>query len=345
MTDTDSSACSTLPPALAVAASRATPREERNLFVRKPRLVLLLLAAAVAVALATVAAAPPRLSQALSAQRDLIDAEPGNAEALNDYGNLLVMAGDNLGAEDAYRQALTRDPSMVSARYNLALLHQQRGELDAAARELQKIVDDVPDHAWAWYQIGAVRELEGRRRPAVAAYARAFELDPLLSFHDVNPQVIDSKLTGRALLRASARRSSAAEAPRSYAQPARVAGLLLPPPPDLEEDLGEDSRRAAARASGAAVTPEPGETAGRRAEVKVLTLDDLESGSRVGEATPPAGAGPVRGAPGWRQLQVGGSYRPGTGASDDAPPPDALGEGPGFGTPTTGRVRLRRDDG
>jgi tetratricopeptide (TPR) repeat protein len=311
--------------------------------VRHFRLPLVLTASCLALALASFAASPPRLQQALSAQRDLIVAEPHNAEALNDFGNLLVLAGQTEAAKEAYRRALEVEPSMITARYNLALLHQERGELSAAYQELNRILAQVPDHAWAWYQVGVVQELRGRQRPAVSAYLRAFQLDPQLTFPDVNPQIIDSKLTGKALLRLDAGRSSAVEAPRGYAQPARVAELLLPPLPEPDENDQEEVRRAGASVGSPASSQEPAEEAERRPEVRVLTLDDLETGSRVGEATPAVPA-PDRGATRRARPQIGGAYRPGADSGDDAPPPGVR-EGTGWGTPTTGRVTVRREDG
>jgi hypothetical protein len=288
---------------------------------------------------AVLASVPPRILQALEGQAAVVRAEPGNAGAHNDYANLLALAGELGAAERAYVRALELDPAMVSARYNLAILYLQRGDLKAAATGFQQVLDLAPENAWAWYQLGAVRERQGRTRAAVSAYAHAFRLDPLLSFDDVNPQVIDSKLTTRALLRLSSRHDGAEEAPLRYEQPAHVAGLLLPPRPN--DEPAEPPAGAAAPAP--ALRPQAGEVAtaeGRAPEVKVLTLEDLQPGSRVGEATPPAGGGLTGGTAGPRgrvRPQTGGTYRP----------PATRGQEPGggIGTPSTGRVQIKRDDG
>src|SRR6185503_7872371 len=79
--------------------------------------------------------------------------------------------------------------------------------------------------------VGSLNEARGAEKAAVDAYARAFALDPRLSFGDVNPQVIDSKLTTESLLRAQKERPAGADAPRAYEDPRHSATLLLPQPP------------------------------------------------------------------------------------------------------------------
>jgi hypothetical protein len=238
--------------------------------------LLLALPFAGLVTLAAAAVPPPNLERALAAQRALAQRQP-TAEVWNDLGNLLQLAGKDDEAREAYENALARDAQLVSARYNLGLLQRQAGNDGQAADHFRAVVELEPTHAWAWFQLGALHEARGAEKSAVDAYARAYALDARLSFGDVNPQVIDSKLTTEALLRAQKERPAAAEAALAYEDPRHIAKLLLPQVPP---------------AAAGAPTPTPGEpavaaapaagTPALSADQRVLTPEDLRSGSRVG---------------------------------------------------------------
>jgi hypothetical protein len=251
---------------------------------------------AAAIALACLAAGsalpPPNLERALATQRALAAQEP-TAEHFNDLGNLLLLAGREQEAEDAYGRALELDEQMVSAHYNLALLLQQRGRSRSALRHLREVVAVDPEHARAWFQIGALHEAAGAEGPAVRAYARAYLLEPGLSFADENPQVLDSKLTTRALLVANQALPDAGDAPLDYAEPRRIAGLLLPAPPPATAPTppgGDTTVAVPSPPSQLPASPAPEIQASGR----VLSAQDLDPGSSVGEVS--GGAAGSRGS-------------------------------------------------
>jgi tetratricopeptide (TPR) repeat protein len=264
------------------------------------RKLIALAALAVAVSIAAGAALPPaNLERTLAAQEALIAREP-TAERYNDLGNLLQLAGRDDEARVAYEEALTLDEELVSAHYNLGLLLHGQGEKRAAMRQFEHTVELEPDHARAWFQIGFLHETAGAEGSAVRAYGRAYLLDPRLSFSDENPQVLDSKLTTKALLVAQRELSPAGHAPRAYEEPRRIAGLLLPsPPPDQAPgaDSAADPEVAATApprdpSLGLPIVPivpygdDPAaaSAAAGRSE-RVLRAQDLDPNSRVGEVT------------------------------------------------------------
>jgi tetratricopeptide (TPR) repeat protein len=173
---------------------------------------------------------PPNLDRALAAQRVLVQKQP-TAEHWNDLGNLLQLGGHDDEARDAYEKALQLDPKLATAHYNLALLLLQSGSSRQALDHLRKVTELDEKNAWAWFQIGALYEARGDRGPAIRAYARAFALDPKLSFTDVNPQIVDSKLVTESLLMAERERSTSSGAARQYEEPRRITKLLLPQMP------------------------------------------------------------------------------------------------------------------
>lgn len=260
------------------------------------------LAAALTLGLAVLAATPPaNLPQALEAQRRLVADRPNDAAAQNDLGNLLLLAGDQAGAEEAYRQAVEMAPDHAPYRYNLALLLQETGRPGRALAELRRVAKLAPTNAWAAYQVGALLEAQGRRRAAVEWYGRAFRLNPDLAFPDVNPHVIDSELTAEAMLRGYRSATVDHDPPRIYAEPGRISSLLLPPPSAVEaapgDPVGGRQPARSAGGTGQARTLPGGATASGGAaagtpQPRVLREEDLPTG--------PANQAAPQGAPGYR---------------------------------------------
>lgn len=262
-------------------------------------------------ALTALGATPPNLMQAVEAQRALAQERPFDSAVLNDLGNLLTLSGELGEAEAAYRRAIEAEPDKATAHFNLALLLHRIGDRAGALAELDRVVEILPDNAWAHYQRGVLLQAAGRRQQAVEAYARALSLDPGLGFSEVNPHVIENSLLTEAMLVAHRGSAYEPQAPYAYADPGRIAGLLVPRPAakaPMEMEEEDAPGVEAAQVEPAAEGRPPG--AGRRGKAgdqepgggsqlvprKVITEEDLEPGSVVGQATPPqAGAGYSRG--------------------------------------------------
>jgi len=259
-------------------------------------------------------AAAPNLERALESQQQLVAAEPRNATAHNDLGNLLLLTGDQQGAEDAYREALEHEPKNVSAHFNLAVLLQQTGRIEEARKQFQQLIEIVPRHGWAHYQLGMLAAERGNRSKALEHYARAFAYDTSLTFAKTNPHIIDNPLATEALLLSSRYRQSAAtQVPRQYADPERIAEWLLEEEPGMEEEAeaeAEAEEEAAVEeepparkrrnqrkgaeagqgdgepvAAGEEMMEEEEVAAAGEGEERVLTNQDLEEGGSLNQAT------------------------------------------------------------
>ena len=252
------------------------------------------LAAAAVGALAVLAATPPaNLPEALAVQRQLVAERPGDAAAHNDLGNLLLLAGDPAGAEEAYRRAVELSSEVAAYHYNLGLLLQQRGALRPARAAYLEVLRLEPGNAWAHFHLGTIAEARGQERRAIERYGEALRLDPHLAFPDVNPAVIESALLTEAMLHGYREGAAAApRAPRVYADPARITALLLPTPEPgaaTEPEAGDAEAEAPREletgpggtrgAGGASLVPR-----------RVLTEDDLGEGT-VNQAAPGVGGG------------------------------------------------------
>lgn len=181
-------------------------------------------------ALATAAVIPDsQLQRVLRKQQRLIANSPRDAALWNDLGNLLMLGDRTAAAEEAYLRGLEIDPELTTARYNLALLYQQTHRLSRSKRELNRILKDHPDHAWARYYLGVAHTETGQRKAAIRQFALAIRLEPDLTDPSYNPHVIDNDLLADAALRAYADTKGAELAPRLYENRERVVRSMVRP--------------------------------------------------------------------------------------------------------------------
>lgn len=225
----------------------------------------------------------PNLTKAVQAQKGIVAENPGDSKAYNDLGNLLTLANDREGAEQAYRYSLDLAPESVSTRFNLALLLQQTSRQKEAKEELDRLLEIEPNHGWAHYQLGVIAEADGKRSTAVESYARAFAIDPTLSFASTNPQIIDNRMATEALLLSdnfthSTSAKTESRVPRLYDDPDRIADLMLQVL-DAEDLSGDPSSESAPAADENGSGAETGGTrGGRSATGKPGRLQDGGSG-------------------------------------------------------------------
>jgi len=249
-------------------------------------------------AIAAIAAAPPNVTKAIEEQRRLTTQKPDDPAAWNDLGNLYMLAGRSMEAEEAYTKSVELDPEKVSALFNLGLLNQQRGQLREAYGFYRRVVKLEPRHAWAHYQLGTLWETWRLDERAIQAYATAFAIDPQLTFPDVNPHVVENNLMTESLLRAYRSDYAAPQAPAMYDNPSRIAALLVPPVPvpgQQTDQTAADQKQPETQAQQQAQAP------------TVVRPGTLDPNSAAGQATPPSGVrtpGGVRGGVGMGQTGV-----------------------------------------
>lgn len=262
---------------------------------------------------------PPSVLRALEAQQALVQENP-TADALNDLGNLLTLAGRDSEAETAYRRALERAPGLVAAQYNLGLLLQQRGD-DGAAEAFRGVLAIEPNNAWAHYQLGVDLEIRGDRKAAIDHYARAFASDASLTFPANNPQLIESRLVTQAMIRAQRyAKVPGAQAPRRYGEANRIVELMMEPvaeeatTDDDSDEMIEDEEPVARTGGRTGTPPRFEEDDSTQAAPRVLSADDLEDSS-VGQVG--GGGGSVRGTGRRTPRDVIERYRRSSGSSVD----------------------------
>ena len=131
----------------------------------------------------------------LAALDPVEDAEPAadSADEWFDRGVELEV-DDPAAAEDAYRQALEIDPTMVDARLNLGRLLHEAGRTVEAEGHYRSALETRPDDPTALFNLGVALQDLGRPAEAAEVYEKALEIDPALADAHYNLAVVYEEL-------------------------------------------------------------------------------------------------------------------------------------------------------
>lgn len=104
--------------------------------------------------------------------------QPTNAPLLALLARAQNAAGNQAGAEQALRRAVSVDPRFTAAYSMLAQLYTRQGRLDAALTEFQGIVSRDSSATGARTMVGMLLEAQGKRDDAVKAYEATLSANP-----------------------------------------------------------------------------------------------------------------------------------------------------------------------
>ena len=138
-----------------------------------------------------------RINETLDALRQ----NPNSAALHNELGQLLVQKQFPNDAEREFERAIDADRTFYPAWYNLGLVRAGRGDDLGARRAYRNAIVHKPGHAQALFQLGLIEEERQNNERAIELYAKAYRINPSLLSVSVNPRIVDSKLTHRALLK------------------------------------------------------------------------------------------------------------------------------------------------
>lgn len=131
---------------------------------------------------------------------DALRADETNPQLHNELGALLVQKGFPNDAEREFERAVDLDKTYYPAWYNLGMVRAARGDEGGSRRAFSRTVKYKPGHAMALFQLGLIEEKLKHTDRAIALYAKALAINPLLIEPDVNPRVLDTTLVHRALM-------------------------------------------------------------------------------------------------------------------------------------------------
>ncbi|HEY8184716.1 MAG TPA: tetratricopeptide repeat protein [Pyrinomonadaceae bacterium] len=91
-------------------------------------------------------------------------------------------------ARESFKQnleAATLNPADASAHYNLGLIHQQRGEIEAARERFERAIQIDGDELDAHYQLGRIALMQKRFADAIKSFEQVVSRDPAHSQHEI----------------------------------------------------------------------------------------------------------------------------------------------------------------
>ena len=108
----------------------------------------------------------------------LFSACESRVEKLRDEAEARYSAGDYEAAAEAYRQLLATDSTQTEARFYLSACLQVTGQYEAAIRELDRVLREVPDAYKAALNRGHAHYALGDFQAARRDYELVLELEP-----------------------------------------------------------------------------------------------------------------------------------------------------------------------
>ena len=124
--------------------------------------------------------------------RQVLAAEPANANALNYLGYMLAVRGEQLDeAIRLVRRALDTDPDNGAYLDSLGWAHFRKGDLDEAEKYLAAAAAKMPENSEVQDHLGDLLARRGRFSDAIAAWTRALKGDG----QDVEREAIEKKIS------------------------------------------------------------------------------------------------------------------------------------------------------
>ena len=118
------------------------------------------------------------LDRAAAAYRRILEAAPGNADALHYLGVLSHQKGDSDRAVELIEKALEHSPNYRDAVKNLGNVHKESGRHGRAERCYRKAIELDADDGDAWNNLCIVLKLQGHYEDAIAAGQMSVSVSP-----------------------------------------------------------------------------------------------------------------------------------------------------------------------
>lgn len=119
-----------------------------------------------------------QVRQAEGLYRQIVHADPGNADAFFHLATVCIELGQREEAIRCLRRALALQPQQPTAHNQLGILLAQQGDLQEAAAHFEQALRLNPNYADAWNNLGNTRFGRGSYREAEETYQQALRCDP-----------------------------------------------------------------------------------------------------------------------------------------------------------------------
>ena len=119
-----------------------------------------------------------QLPQAEALYRQILQQQPGHADALHLLGVIAYQTGRHDVAVDLIRRAVAINPNLPEAYSNLGVALQAQGQLDGAVAAFRQAVALNPNYPGAYGNLGHALHSQGQLDAAIAACRQAIALTP-----------------------------------------------------------------------------------------------------------------------------------------------------------------------
>jgi len=119
-----------------------------------------------------------QFSEADAAYRQILDADPGHADANHLLGVLALQTGNHEAAVQLIERAIAANPAVAAFHANLGVALKERGRFEDAAASQRKAIGLQPDFADAHFNLGNALVDLNRLEEAAAAYRAAIRIKP-----------------------------------------------------------------------------------------------------------------------------------------------------------------------
>ena len=134
-------------------------------------------------------------------QEKRVDAHPDDANLRNDFGNLLAERRFPAQAAEQYEIALKLDAKNFISAYNLGLVRETEGKFSEAISAYKRSIKRKPGFPQSRFRLGRLYEHANEPEQAVHEYAEAMWIDPAMRDPKRNPLIVDCELVYLASLK------------------------------------------------------------------------------------------------------------------------------------------------
>jgi tetratricopeptide (TPR) repeat protein len=165
---------------------------------------------------------------------------PGDARALNNFGQSLARAGKPREAIAEYRKSIVAKPNYPEAHNNLAIALAGAGEPSEAIEHYKLAIDENPAYAEAHSNLGRALAEQGRLNEAIEQYEEALTINP--SYAEAHNNLGFALTAAGRLDEAVSHYRQAIEIDPKYAHAYNNLGLALAMQGKLDDAIGDFSK-------------------------------------------------------------------------------------------------------
>lgn len=110
--------------------------------------------------------------------KSAVDANPNDTSKVREYADFLLAAHKPDEAIPYYEMVLKKDPKRNDIRFSLTFIYYNKGELDKAEEETNKILSYDKNNSMAKYNLGAIEATRGNNEKARQIWNKLIQDDP-----------------------------------------------------------------------------------------------------------------------------------------------------------------------